>query len=163
MLENNNTVIEKIFMLKLASLSNKDQKWILKNLKRKSKNLHRQLQTKLYEAKAFDLDYGDFTNIYDALKLDKFFEKNDLDKKIDALNIRLDDYAEELLNSSEISDLVLFLYCDDALMMKEIIIKKIVGSDYFISNGVDLKVDRNDKINTKLINYLYSKYIEENH
>lgn len=163
MLENNNTVIEKIFMLKLASLSNKDQKWILKNLKRKSKNLHRQLQTKLYEAKAFDLDYGDFTNIYDALKLDKFFEKNDLDKKIDALNIRLDDYAEELLNSSEISDLVLFLYCDDALMMKEIIIKKIVGSDYFISNGVDLKVDRNDKINTKLINYLYSKYIEENY
>ena len=76
MLGNNNTVIEKIFVLKLASLSNKDQRWILKNIKKKDKNIHRRLQSKLHAAKVFDLDHGDFNNIYDSLELEKYFEKN---------------------------------------------------------------------------------------
>ena len=70
------------------------------------------------------------------------------------------DYADELTNTVEMSELILFLYCDDALKIKQLIIKKIVSSNYFISNKVELKVSKNDKINTKLINYLYLKYIE---
>ena len=160
MLGNNNTVIEKIFVLKLASLSNKDQRWILKNIKKKDKNIHRRLQSKLHAAKVFDLDHGDFNNIYDSLELEKYFEKNDLDKKIDILNDRVADYTDELTNTVEMSELILFLYCDDALKIKQFIIKKIISSNYFTTNKVDLKVDKNDKINTKLINYLYLKYIE---
>ena len=105
---NNSTIIEKIFVLKLASLSGNDQKWILKNIKKKDKILHKRIQGKLYEAKIFKLDNDDFDNIYDSLKLDKYFEKNDLDKKIDILNERLEEYEDELINDSEISDLILF-------------------------------------------------------
>lgn len=163
MLENNNTVIEKIFVLKLASLSNKDQNWILKNLKKTNKNIHKQIQTKLHEAKEFNLNHVDFNNIYNSLNLDKYFEKNDLDKKIDVLNDKLEDYVDELTANTDVFGLLLFLYCDDALKVKQFIVKKIISSDYFISNKIDLKVVKNDKINTKLINYLHTKYIEKTH
>ena len=161
MLENNSEVIEKIFVLKLTSLTNKDQKWILKKLKKKNKNLSRLIQSKLSQAKSFNLSGEEFDHIFNSLNLDRYFEKNDLDKKIDILNYRLNEYADKLMNDLEFYDLVLFLYCDDSLQIKKTIIKEIISSEYFVSTPIDIKVKKNDKINAQLINYLYSKYLEE--
>ena len=75
----------------------------------------------------------------------------------------MEEYVDELTANTDVFGLLLFLYCDDELKIKQFIVKKIISSDYFISNKIDLKVVKNDKINTKLINYLHKKYIEKNH
>ncbi len=162
MLEDNRFIIEKIHLLKLASLSSSDQKWVLGKLKKQNKPLLKLIHGKLAEAKRFNLTFSDFNDIYNDLNLERYFEKNEIELKIEAINSLDKSKYDKFVNQMTFSDLILFLQCDESLKIKKNIISRIKTTKEYINNNIELKLRQNDKINAKLINYLYKILIVGN-
>ena len=115
--------------------------------------------SKLSEAKKFNLSYSDFEYIYEELNFSRLFDKNEIERRIDRLNLLPESIFENLLNELSLSDLKLFIFCDGALEIKESIILKIKLSPEYIANKFDLNLKSNKKISDCLINYLYEKFV----
>lgn len=159
MLADNKLKIEKIYLLKLASLPKRDQRWVIKKLKRHNKSAFKKIMNKLSGAKKFNLSYSDFEYIYEELNFSRLFDKNEIERRIDRLNLLPESIFENLLNDLSLSDLKLFIFCDDALEIKKSIILKIKLSSEYIANKFDLNLKSNKKISDCLINYLYEKFV----
>lgn len=157
---NTNISIEKFHLLKLASLDSCDQKWVLKKLKKQNKVAFKAILQKISEARKFNLSFDDFNAISEELNLQSLFERNELDKKIDILNLLPKSKFDDLLSGLSYSDLMLFIRCYDALDIKKYIINKIRVSKEYVENKVDLNTIKNEKINACLIDYLFKHIVE---
>lgn len=160
MLADNKLKIEKIHLLKLASLSKPDQKWIIKKLKKQNKPAYKNIIDRISEVRKFDLSFDDFRDIYDELNFNQLFEKNEIEQRIDSLNLLPSSKFDHFLKSLSYSDLILFIYCDDFLDIKKVIVNKIKISSDYVADKIELKVNKNEKISDCLINYLFENLIE---
>lgn len=155
MLANIKTCIEKVYLLKFVSLSKRDQKWVIRKLKKNNKPAYDRVIKSLIKMKKFKLSFQDFNDIYTNMNFNKYFVVDEQDKKINYLNAQQDVLAERIIPGLSYSDMKLFVFCDNKLTVKKIILEKLKTSPEYTKNKFDLTPGKNEKINTSLISYLY--------
>lgn len=150
--QNNSAAIECILALKMLRLSNNDRKWVLKRLPRQHANMLKK-RIKAINISAIDDDI--YNEIYKSLNLDFYFQKSDIDEKIEFLNNMPISDVNRYINNQPEASLKMMLLCRDKISWIGHIIPRIKISKDELNEFVNTNRNNKERIVDSTISFLY--------
>lgn len=108
-------------------MQDRDQKWILKNIKKDSKQTYLQIKRYLADLKNMQINSVDVTEIYKDLSVGKYFEENLDEIKVEKINLSGESVHDKLLNGLSSYDLAMFAFVNSALKLKQHALAKLTA------------------------------------
>lgn len=121
-------------------MQDRDRKWILKKIKKDSKQAYLQIKKYLADLKKMQISYVDVSEIYKDLSLGEYFEENLDEIKVEKINLSGTSVQDKLLDGLNSYDLAMFAFVNGALKLKQRALAKLTAGQndsYSVSKEED--------------------------